>query len=46
MIDESARITRGKNISDIKKLKVDPHKALIIPSFIHNYDKSIIDQVS
>ena len=43
---ESARITRdGKSLAQIKSLRVDPLKALIIPSFSEDYDKALVQDV-
>ena len=44
---ESARITRGsKGLYEVKKMKVDSLRALIIPSFTEQYDESLIDAMA
>ena len=42
-MSESARITRGgKGLYEVKKMKVDSLKALIIPSFLDRYDEELV----
>jgi len=44
---ESARITRGSGkINEVKKMKVDSLKALIIPSFVQNYDEQLVQAIA
>ena len=44
---ESARITRGScKINEVKKMKVDSLKALIIPSFVQNYDEQLVQAIA
>ena len=46
MLIESARITRdSKDLKELKTLRVDPLKALIIPSFSDDYDKVLVRRV-
>jgi enhancing lycopene biosynthesis protein 2 len=43
MMTESARITRGsKGLYEVKLMKVDSLKALIIPSFMEKYDEDLV----
>jgi enhancing lycopene biosynthesis protein 2 len=43
MMTESARITRGsKGLYEIKNMKVDSLKALIIPSFLDKFDEELV----
>ncbi len=43
---ESARITRGaKELYELKKMKADSLRALIIPSFSEDYDKDLVQVV-
>ena len=47
MMVESARITRGSGkINEVKKMKVDSLKALIIPSFVQNYDEQLVKAIA
>ena len=46
MMNESARITRGrKSLYEVKKMKVDSLKALIIPSFLDTFDEELVQAV-
>ncbi len=43
MLIESARITRNnKQLRDLSTIKVDSYKALILPSFVHAYDRELV----
>ena len=43
---ESSRITRGsKELFDLTKLNVDSYRALIIPSFTHDYNKYLVEKL-
>ena len=45
-MEESARITRdAKHLKDVKELKTTTYQALIIPSFLHQYDKRFVEEV-
>jgi len=47
LLKESARITRNtQNLFDITKLRVDSHRALLIPSFTLHYSKHLVDTLS
>ena len=47
LLTESARVTRStSNLYDISKIKVDLHKALLIPSFSLHYSKQLVDNLS
>jgi hypothetical protein len=43
LLTESARITRGKmHLKEISKLNIDSVRALVIPSYMHEYDRKLM----